>query len=254
MDEKQPISDGEPLVTITIPADSGNNVVEKPVETIPEISTGQVQQTPPEQPSAAQPQVEEKKEEIVTTNPQNQNKEAVKVEKIACKTNHCTKKFDTEEEFSKHVKEVHVGAGRPCTYCLGKSIIQTAADNYLKKCYESKPQQIPFIEELALILNVDEDTILLWAKRKLKNAETGEETNELEHPDFFGVYNKLKTLQKLFLSKRILGRYNPTGAISLLKWHHGLIETTKQIQAGDKDNPLEYKIKIVEEKPQPSDD
>jgi len=48
--------------------------------------------------------------------------------------------------------------------------------------------------------------------------------------------------------KRILGRYNPTGAISLLRWHHGMIETQKQILAGEKAEPLE--IRIVEDNKQ----
>lgn len=137
-------------------------------------------------------------------------------------------------------------AGRPCEYCKDKEEIQKITEAYFKRCYESKPQQIPFIEELALLLDHDDETITLWAKKKRKDIENDNEENSLEHPEFSALYRKLKTLQKLFLSKRILGRYNPSGAISLLKWHHGLIETEKQILAGEKNEPLE--IVIVEDK------
>lgn len=165
------------------------------------------------------------------------------VEKIQCNTGNCRMKiFNTVEEFDQHVKDRHIG-GRPCGFCENKESVLKKAYEYIDKCYNSKPQQMPFIEELALILDVDEDTIGNWAKKKIG------ETEELEHPQFFGIYKKLNVMQKLFLQKRTLGRFNPTGAIALLKWHHGMIETSKQILAGSKEQGEELTIKVVEEAP-----
>jgi len=138
--------------------------------------------------------------------------------------------------------------GRPCEYCKDKDVKQKIAEEYLRQCYHGKPQQIPFIEELAILLDCDDETITLWAKKKIKDTENKDIEDSLEHPEFSAIVTKLKMIQKLLLMKRILGRYNPTGAISLLRWHHGMIETQKQILAGEKAEPLE--IRIVEDNKQ----
>lgn len=166
----------------------------------------------------------------------------VTIEKIEC--DRCHKILNSKEELPGHNLEFH--NGRPCKFCENKEVILKTTNDYFTKCYTSKPQQIPFLEELALILDVDEDTIKLWADKMMR---TDGQEDRREHPEFFGLWCKLKTTQKLFLSKRILGRYNPTGAISLLKWHHGMMETEKRILAGSKEQGEEITIRVVEEKP-----
>lgn len=123
--------------------------------------------------------------------------------------------------------------GRPCKYCSNKDEYQKITNEYVRVSTRSEGKvTIPFIEELSLKLGVHRETVLEWAKHP-------------DHPEFSDSISTLQTIQSLRLQQRILGRYNPTGAIALLKWHHGMIETSKQILAGDKDEPIE--VKIVEE-------
>lgn len=160
------------------------------------------------------------------------------IEKIEC--DRCHKILNSKEEIPAHNQKEHIGA--PCKFCGNREIIMKKTNEYIDKCYLSKPPQIPYKEELALILDVDEDTISNWANKRIG------ETDSLEHPEFFGAYKKVNTVQKLFLLKRTTGRFNPTGAIFQLKANHGMIETEKKILAGDKDaEPIT--IKVVEDKP-----
>jgi hypothetical protein len=95
--------------------------------------------------------------------------------------------------------------GRPSKY--SPEIAEKAAD-YVRRMI--KKQQVPYIEELALILNVNDDTLVEWAK---------------EHDEFSATVKKLKTLQKLCLKRDALERkVHPTMAIFLLKANHGLSE------------------------------
>ncbi len=129
-------------------------------------------------------------------------------------------------------------AGRPCLLCQRQKEIISKTQKYFEDCFTK--MRMPFFEELALMLDFDDETLSIWAKKKTL------ETNELEHPEFSAYISKLKTLQKLRLQQRVLGKFNPTGALSLLRWHHGMIEAQKNIIAGEKDDIL--KIEIVEEK------
>ncbi len=139
----------------------------------------------------------------------------------------------------KHNIPVHPG-GRPCKFCTNKTEIMAIVDKYLKRCKEGEngKQIMPYLEELCLELDIDEDTIANWAQKKNDN-------DELEHPEFFGAYKKVRMYQRLRLQQRTMGRYNPTGAIFLLKVNHNMIESEKRIIAGDHAEPLE--IKIIEE-------
>lgn len=128
----------------------------------------------------------------------------------------------------------HAG-GRPTKYSEEMLI---KANTYLSDSRAGKVI-IPFIEELALILDVDEDTVNNWCKAK-------DEFGEPRFPEFFGAIKKLKTLQKLRLMQRILGRYNPTGGIFLLKTLHGMIEEEKRIKL-QKSEPQRIEIVIVED-------
>lgn len=142
--------------------------------------------------------------------------------------------------------------GRPCKYCSNKEHYQKIADEYLKKHRESEKPTIPWIEELALKMEIDDGTLVLWAK-KLKNTdETEDDESRLEHPELSASYTILKSLQKLRLKQRALGRFNPHGALYLLNADHKVIQTTKDILVGDKNEPL--KIEFVAEKPIPEDE
>ena len=129
-------------------------------------------------------------------------------------------------------------AGRPCEYCQDKDAILQKTTSYFELCWQK--MKMPFVEELSLELDKDDDTIVEWAKKK-------NDDDCFEHPEFSAIIKKLKTLQKLRLMQRILGRYNATGGIYLLKVNYGMIEAEKRILAGESREPLE--IIITEEKP-----
>lgn len=137
--------------------------------------------------------------------------------------------------------------GRPCELCSNHETIMKKANAYLERCNKGVGGKatMPFIEELAIECGVLDTTIVNWAQKK-------NEKDEPEHPDFLSAYLYVKMYQKLRLQQRALGRYNPTGALSLLKFNHGMIETEKKILAGDKNEPLQ--IEIIEEKPIPTNE
>jgi hypothetical protein len=132
-------------------------------------------------------------------------------------------------------------AGRPCEYCKDKDKIQKLTDDYLIECRTAKPAIIPYFEELVDRLDRMPEIVSEWRDAKNKDGS-------LEHPEFSKSIGKLKNLQKLKLFHRTIGRFNPTGAIFQLKVNHGLVEVSKNIQAGDSDNPVKYEIEIVEDK------
>jgi hypothetical protein len=137
-------------------------------------------------------------------------------------------------ENSKEEKPKDLG-GRPCLYCQNKDKYQKIADEYIAwSLVEQKDKRrIPYTEELALKLGHHRESIMNWAN------------NEAEHPQFFDTIKILQTIQALRLQQRTLGRYNPTGAIFLLKANHNFMESEKKILAGDRTEPLT--IEIVEE-------
>lgn len=145
-------------------------------------------------------------------------------------------------------ESVGVDSGRPCKFCENKEKYMQLTKDYFDKCFkasESGKAIVPYEEELALILKVNPDTLVEWSKKK-------NDKGELEHPEFSATRLEIKTLQKLLLLKRTLGRFNPTGAIFQLKVNHGAIETEKKIVAGDSNEPLS--ITIIEEKKLPEDE
>lgn len=149
-----------------------------------------------------------------------------------------------QEWLKAHAKPKHAG-GRPCEYCKDKDKIQMVVDDYIKKHRNfGEKASIPFIEELAMILDRDDETIQLWAEKETEGV--------LEHPELNASIKVLMNIQKLRLKQRTLGRYNPTGAIFQLKANHGLIETEKKVLTGDGNSPL--LIELVPEKPKPDDE
>ena len=130
-------------------------------------------------------------------------------------------------------------AGRPCEYCKDAERLLKISTDYFVKCKE--PKMIPFIEEWALELDINDSTLVAWADKI--NAK-----GELEHPEFNTIYTKLKNLQKLRLKQKALGRFNPHGALTLLRFDHGAMETEKRIIAGDPNAPQKFDITITEAK------
>lgn len=123
-------------------------------------------------------------------------------------------------------------SGRPCEYCSRKEEIIKITENYLDTANRKEKPQVVYINELALLLGCDKETIVDWAHKKTK-------AGELEHPEFYRLENKLEMCQELRLQQRLLGRFSPVGAMFLLKTKHGYIETEKRILGGDTKEPLE---------------
>ena len=110
--------------------------------------------------------------------------------------------------------------GRPTKY-KKEFIVDT--DKYFKNCINKG--QMPYIEDIAMLLGVDETTIWRWSEAK---------------SDFCNAISKIKLLQKLQL-KRLVAK-SPSGAIFLLKANHGLIEAEKVLHGG---TPEEEQITLV---------
>lgn len=109
--------------------------------------------------------------------------------------------------------------GRPTKY--SEEILSKTNDYYLT-CY--RDGEIPYIEELSLLLDISDDTINEWTKEK---------------PEFSATIKKIKVLQKLFLMKQSNKRDSFTpGLLFQLKVNHGMIETEKRVVSGDKQVPL----------------
>lgn len=139
------------------------------------------------------------------------------------------------------------GAGAKCQYCEHKEKYQSLFEDYYKRCHAKTGDKvaIPFVQEIADILEKDSLTLNRWFNKKIKD-DTGKETEEYEHPEFRELYMRMKNLQELRLLQRTLGRFNPTGAIFQLKTNHGYIETEKKVISGDSNEPL--MIEIINEK------
>lgn len=93
--------------------------------------------------------------------------------------------------------------GRPTKY---KYSFTKEVEKYYQECLLRNT--MPFLEDLALLFKVDEDTITNWKKK---------------YKDFFGAIARINILQKKYLKKITIGNYN--GAIFLLKANHGMVET-----------------------------
>jgi hypothetical protein len=143
----------------------------------------------------------------------------------------------TDEEI-RELLDSRPGTGRPCKYCSNKEEYQKLTEEYIAKHTKGEKPGIPFIEELALLFNTIEETVMEWAQKKRKDGS-------LEHPEFSDSFAQIKMIQKLRLQQRALGRYQPLGALTLLRFNHGAVETSKQIIAGDKNEPLQ--VEIIEE-------
>lgn len=114
--------------------------------------------------------------------------------------------------------------GRPTDYSQEKVEI---AKKYIKNCVSD--DNIPYIEELAYMLDITSETVRQWAK------------DEKNKPEFSLTIKKLEDVQKFMLQKgSAVNKFNPASCIFQLKANHGMIETEKRILAGDKDEPIRY--------------
>ncbi len=131
----------------------------------------------------------------------------------------------------------HAG-GRPTKY--SKEML-VKAHEYFLRCYGKidGKHRIPFIEELALELEVDEDTIVEWRNKK-------NDDGSLVYPEFSATYSHIFLLQKLRLKQHGLRGKNQSFVIFLLNSNHGMISAEKQIFTGEDDKKLE--IHIIEDK------
>lgn len=141
-----------------------------------------------------------------------------------------------------HTESVGNDGGRPCKFCENESIIMKKTTAYIREFLNAKGGrgETPFIEELALKLEVDENTMTNWATKKRKDTE------ELEHPMFLGAFNTIMGLQKLQLKRIGLKGRAQHFAQFLLSANHDLISAEKRIVAGDSQEPLN--IRIVDDK------
>ena len=153
----------------------------------------------------------------------------------------------TADEVTKHLDEIHPKrekhpGGRPCNLCQHLEEFQNKLQDYIDDCRGKKGNKpkVPYLMEFADMIDVDKETIIDWSNKLIP------ETKELEHTEFHRLIKVCENLQELRCNQRLMGRYNPTGAIFLLKTKHKYIETEKQIHAGDANEPLE--IRIIEER------
>lgn len=113
--------------------------------------------------------------------------------------------------------------GRPTKYNDG---MLQRAKSYLKTC--TVQNKLPLIEELARILEIDDETISEWCN---------------VNPEFSATIKRLRLLQKEKIILRGFGAKNPTFSIFMLKANHGMMETEKQVLVQDRD----VKVSITRE-------
>lgn len=115
--------------------------------------------------------------------------------------------------------------GRPSGY-TDEVLLKTV--EYLDKCEQFG--EIPYIQELELIIGVDDDVMNNWTKALWPNDYPDESLRgKLRYPDFNAAIKRLKRLQELKLLRSSMYGYSATGSIFQLKTNHGYIETEKKI-------------------------
>jgi hypothetical protein len=124
------------------------------------------------------------------------------------------------EEFQRYNPDVpiriskrgRVNEGRPLEY---KPEVLDITLDYIEKC------EIPYIEELSLLLNVGTDTIVSW-------YDATDSYGKLINPEFTTAIKQLKAKNKLALMRGgVKGELNAPSSIFQLKVNHGMIETNR---------------------------
>lgn len=124
-------------------------------------------------------------------------------------------------------RALNMPVGRPTKY--NESMVATAEAYYERTL--SILNDMPTMEELALELGVDGDTLVEWAKEK---------------PEFSAAIKRVKELQKQKLQTMgLFNRVNPTMAIFLLKTNHGFIDTSRQEVSGRDGGPVEASTTVT---------
>lgn len=138
--------------------------------------------------------------------------------------------------------------GRPTKYTPA---IQKKAEDYFKKCLMDS--SFITIERMALELDVNDDTIVEWAKKTYPDDYSNKKlAGKLVHPAFTAIYKKVKTLQKLQLKEQAFaGKGNVAMGIFLLKADHGLKEISVQEHTGKDGGPIEEQVTSVTYMPKP---
>lgn len=109
--------------------------------------------------------------------------------------------------------------GRPTKYT--ENNVRTV-NKYLKKCVAH--DMIPYIEDVAIQLDVNDDTINEWSKL---------------YEDFSATIKRVKLLQrKRLMEMGLHGKVNPSMAIFLLKANHDMIETQRIQNSDTKTEPI----------------
>lgn len=136
-----------------------------------------------------------------------------------------------------------MAGGRPTEY--NKEKLQKAQEFYFSYAYAEPTTEyidskgsvhtvdnplytaVPYIEKLALELDVDEDTVANWCKA---------------HEEFFGTIKKIKSLQKLRLYGKSMEKTSSTGAIFQLKVNHDMVETERRLLGGLNGGAMQVEI------------
>lgn len=125
---------------------------------------------------------------------------------------------------------------RPTKY---KAKFVKTVDAYVDECFNDE-NKIPWIEEIAMKIGVDVDTITNWEKEK-------NEQKELKYPKFFGSIKRLMTLQRLRLKQKgMAGKIRATMPIFLLKANHEMVETDRHELTGKNGQKLANGFTIYE--------
>jgi hypothetical protein len=121
---------------------------------------------------------------------------------------------------------------------------------YLRDC-KGRRRMLPKRVDVALLLDVDEDTLNNWANARYPlDHEDPELRGELKYPEFLGALSRVDSQQKSQLIDHGLyglnGKYLNSRLFEfLLERNHGMLRTERTILAGDKDEPIQ--IIITEE-------
>ena len=133
--------------------------------------------------------------------------------------------------------------GRPTKY---SPELQEKADKYANRFQTDNdnpsPMDIPFIEEVALLLDIDESTVWAWSRAKYpQNHEDEELRGKLKYPDFSKTIKRVNDLQKVGLKRLTFDRDAKIGAIFQLKCNHSMVETSRQELTGPGGGPIHTK-------------
>src|SRR5258708_5245183 len=135
--------------------------------------------------------------------------------------------------------------GRPTEY---SDFVLKVAKAYLKDCQEIKDGKVktPYVEELALMLDHDDETLMIWANNHWPTDYSDLELRgKLKYPDFSATIKKIKVLQKLRLQQRAVQGANAAGSIFLLKANHRFVDRVDFTIKGEK---IESPAVIIKQK------